>query len=412
MTSLSDLPPELLADIHGRLSFVDRLAFAAAVAAPSRAAFKPEPPWLVLPGDTPTRSTLFSVADRRSATVRASDPATRDYVIIGSSHGLIVTADDRGRMRLANPVTGDQVDLPAISTIPFVTDRGDHFDMVMEPFLQIRYSGVEDEPGTCRQFHADPHGTHTLTADRMRLSLYNKVVLSASPRDDDDFAAMLLVAGYYGAPAFATAKGGQWRFAPSRDGVEDAIHRRGKFVSVTYTGVVQEWERDGETFTSKVVTTAIGDRDDDQRRPHDAPQVSGGGTGWAADDRCQEDQQVLLAPMGVQLQGEARWEDDIGDLAILVGINSSMCVSTAKHPDLKAGCIYYTDDEMGMASVREDARRWWDTGKVSWFNAHDDDDSKRNVGVYSLKDGKLESLPELGKHLSWPPPAWFTPCFP
>lgn len=73
-TGFSDLQPELMAEIHGRLSFLDRLAFAA-VSAPSRYAFKPELPWLVLPGETPETAKVFSLADRRSATVRAPDPA-------------------------------------------------------------------------------------------------------------------------------------------------------------------------------------------------------------------------------------------------------------------------------------------------------------------------------------------------
>ncbi|KAF0900861.1 hypothetical protein E2562_035782 [Oryza meyeriana var. granulata] len=103
-----------------------------------------------------------------------------------------------------------------------------------------------------------------------------------------------------------------------------------------------------------------------------------------------------------------RWEaaKDVGDLAVLVGVNSSLCVSTTKHPELKAGCVYYTDDEIGKASLRRQG-----ADGPHRLRGHDAD-SKRNVGVYSLRDGTVESIPELGDHLSWPPPAWFTLSFP
>uniref|UniRef100_A0A0E0P580 KIB1-4 beta-propeller domain-containing protein n=1 Tax=Oryza rufipogon TaxID=4529 RepID=A0A0E0P580_ORYRU len=339
-TGFSDLQQELMGEIHGRLSFLDRLAFATASSAATRDAFKPEPPWLVIPGDTPGTATVFSLADRRSA--------ARHHRLL---RGWIVTADKRGWMRLANPVTGEHGDLPAITTIPFInatSPGGHHFIMDMEPFVHIRYRGELES-------WMYPYDTVThIAADDMWLSFYRKVVLSASPRPGD-YAAMLLLDDYFGTPAFATAEDGRWRVVPSVDGVEDAIHHEGKFLSVTYTGIVEAWERDivsGE-FTSNVVF----------------------------DEMTQ------------------RWEaaEDIGELAILVGVNSSLCVSTAKHPEINAGCVYYTDDDMWVASMRRD---FWCSNR------------KPNVGAYSLKDGKAMNIPGLGEHLSWPPPAWFTPSFP
>lgn len=84
-TGFSDLQQELMGEIHGRLSFLDRLAFAAASSTATRDAFKPEPPWLVIPGDTPGTATVFSLADRRFAVMRAWRPAMWYSVIIGSS---------------------------------------------------------------------------------------------------------------------------------------------------------------------------------------------------------------------------------------------------------------------------------------------------------------------------------------
>ncbi|KAM0901381.1 hypothetical protein ACQ4PT_020029 [Festuca glaucescens] len=97
------LAPDMLANIHGHLTLLDRLAFAAAF----RGAFKPEAPCLVLPGETPETATLYSLTDRRAVVVRATG---LNHVILGSSGGggWLVTADDRARMHLVNPVTGEQ----------------------------------------------------------------------------------------------------------------------------------------------------------------------------------------------------------------------------------------------------------------------------------------------------------------
>jgi hypothetical protein len=218
-----------------------------------RDAFKPEASWLVLPGKTPKKATLFSLADRRSATVHAPYPALRGRAVIGSSLRWLTTADDRGRMSLVNPVTGDQRSLPAITTIPDIDARsgGSTFVFWLKSFSRgPPYAGGRE-----------PCGTFTLTAEQMRCHLYRKVVLSDSPGVGGHGAAMLITGELFGVAAFVTTEDAVWRLAPSRDGVEDAIHYDGRFYSVTYTGAVEVWECDPYTgvFTSAVVTPRLDD---------------------------------------------------------------------------------------------------------------------------------------------------------
>ncbi|CAM0958692.1 unnamed protein product [Alopecurus aequalis] len=110
-----DLPRDLLADIHGRLRFTDRLTFTAVFGD----LFFPKAPWLVIPEDTSLtyyKTTFFSLADRRATTVR-SLPLRNSDVLLGSSGGWLAMADKEGRMHLINPVTGKQHTLPAITTM-------------------------------------------------------------------------------------------------------------------------------------------------------------------------------------------------------------------------------------------------------------------------------------------------------
>ena len=98
------------------------------------------------------------------------------------------------------------------------------------------------------------------------------------------------------------------------------------------------------------------------------------------------------------LDGERRqWvaAPDIGDLALFVGVNTSVCVSAKEHPGIRVGCVYYTDDELGKASLRLER-----DGYPSHRSSTDGDCSYelRDLGVYVLKDGTVERVEGLRRH--------------
>ncbi|XBI60818.1 hypothetical protein VPH35_041696 [Triticum aestivum] len=385
----ASLPVDMLANIHGRLSVPDRLAFAAAFPA-SRDAFRLEPPCLFLPGDAPENATLFSLADCRATATRIPGPG---HTVLGSSsRAWLVTADDRAQLRLVNAGTGELRALPAIDTIPFLfVHRGcDSFWLEVKWFLR----GPRAE---------------------MRHFLYSKVVLSDSAE-----IPMLVTGPDYGVVAFAMAGDGAWRLPPPRDGVEpvatleagswrlwhsrngvkDAVNHEGMFYSITYSGEVEAWEeRDTKAagvFTSAVVAQRLLPPDAEHRKYL----VGAPGGRLMVVLKVKETEQTTgqrTCSFKVQvLDSREGWKetDDIGDNSLFVGGNSSLCVSTREHPELRAGCVYYTEDDL------RPPRPWNDNAGVHCYNA---------VGVFSLKDGSQDKVEGLGRHRSWPPPAWFTP---
>ncbi|XP_051230241.1 uncharacterized protein [Lolium perenne] len=382
------LSPDMLANIHGRLSFVDRLAFAS-VFRESRDAFKPEAPWLVLPGGTPETATLFSLADRRAAAARVTSPGIRGHAFLGSSRGWLATADESGRMSLVNPVSGEQRALPAITTIPGLEEYDGVFAFPLKPFVRgPPYAGGRE-----------PRGTFTLKAEQMGSYLYRKVVLS----DGCHGAAMLITGAMFGVAAFATAKDAAWRLAPSRDGVEDAIHYDGRFYSVTYTGAVEVWEHDpyAGVFTSAVVTPRLDDvaGDPHYRRKYLVAALGGRLMVVLKDWKETKDKLNKIrwaCSFKVQVLDGGQWKktDDIGDAALFIGANESLCLSTRVHPKLKAGHVYYIEDDLSHKGRSRYDHDWC------------------VVRVFCLKDGTEENVEGLGMHWSWPPPAWFTPSIP
>jgi hypothetical protein len=406
------LIPDLLSNIHDRLGFLDRVAFAAVFASScSDDLFKPHAPWLVFPRNTPETVELFSIADQCGATVPAPSPALRDHVIVGSARGWLATADARGQIYLVNPATGEQHELPHIATtgVFLPSAKYHHFSLVMEPFLTIRYG------------HGPPFdhcwvNTHTWDNSLMRTRFYRKVVLSSSssPRPGA-YEAMLLWRRELGAPAFASAEDPTWRLARSPDGVEDAIHHDGQFYSVSYTGLVEAWERDAVSgaYTSTAVAPrlAVEEHGQEDGEPSCRKYLAAAPGGrlmvvikYYPEQQGRRSWSCSFKFKVHVLGDDGQWKEttDVGDLALFVGMNNSLCVRTIGCPRIKAGCVYYTDDERGAAEQRKQA-----------YSSHEYSDY-RAVGVYSLMDSTVKMIEALGEEQPsfYEPPVWITPSIP
>lgn len=71
---------------------------------------------------------LYSLAEKKVYTLTLPDPPIQSRQIIGSSYGWIITVDERCEVHLVNPITGEQIALPSITTIeqvkPIYDDAG------------------------------------------------------------------------------------------------------------------------------------------------------------------------------------------------------------------------------------------------------------------------------------------------
>ncbi|KAL6657415.1 hypothetical protein ACP70R_005195 [Stipagrostis hirtigluma subsp. patula] len=390
MADWSELSPELLNDIHGRLRLLSRLAFAAVCVswrdvhrATPAGARKPEAPWLVLPDGGRRSARLFSLADGRAVSVHVPRPPMRSRVVVGSSGGWLVTADYwQSRLHLLNPFTGEQAELPALTTMQCL-DAAPGGKVVFD-FADYTLIRLEDSS------RWRPSPPETYSPSHLRHLFLRKVILSPSTRPPGGYEAMLLQCLGSG-PAFATARDGEWTLAPSPHGVEDAIYHDGQFFSVASTGVVESWRDIGcyGMYRSTVVTSKLAKEDDWEMWKYlvESP------AGQLMMVFREHDRDGKSSFFKVEILDEARgiWEEvpDIGDAALFVGINESLCLSTTEHPELRASCVYFTDDNI-----------------YAWMAKRE----PRDVGVYSLKDGIVKQIEALGPNWSWPPAAWITPC--
>nr|CAB3486465.1 unnamed protein product [Digitaria exilis] len=228
----------------------------------------------------------------------------------------------------------------------------------------------------------------------MRQSFYRKVVLSA-----DSQSAMLILDRIFGSPAFTTAEDATWRLSPSHAGaVEDAIHHRGQFFSITHTGVVETWARDDVTvqFTSTVHAPAMAENDDGRRLRRRYLTVGMDGRLVAVTKHTKDvpnpewtHEMITRVSFKVVVLDEARrrWEaaEEVGGAAVFVGVNASVCVAAMEHKGIRPNCVYFTEDDARIWHEEEERR--------SYYSYREPKDGElRNVGMYSLKRGKVDKI--------------------
>ncbi|CAO1945477.1 unnamed protein product [Urochloa humidicola] len=196
------LPADLLIEFAVRLTVTDWLRFRAVCAAWNQAAEtamasgrrpKPEPPWLMLAGQStdPTTVAFFSFQDGICRTVSLAEPAVQRRIWIGSAHGWVVTADEECVLHLLNPVTGAQLPLPCITTIGYFeilprtteTSSATRFLFHERQFLQAHrpeYAGLDHDE------HPDE-----IPVALMPLRFLRKAVLLRDPSSGEYFVMMI-----------------------------------------------------------------------------------------------------------------------------------------------------------------------------------------------------------------------------
>jgi hypothetical protein len=60
---------------------------------------------------------LYSLVEKRVYRLTLPGPPIRSRFLIGSSLGLLITVNERSEMHLVNPITGEQIALPSVTTI-------------------------------------------------------------------------------------------------------------------------------------------------------------------------------------------------------------------------------------------------------------------------------------------------------
>ncbi|KAK1677762.1 hypothetical protein QYE76_038610 [Lolium multiflorum] len=166
---------------------------------------------------------LYSLTEKRSYHLTHLKPPIHTRCLIGSSHGWLVTVDERSEMHLVNPITGEQIALPSVITIEHVKPIFDEHGAVHKYELSV-YSGM--------RIGLIPPMIFAL--DKLRNELHYKAfVFSETSRGR---YMVVLIHNPRHQLSFARVGDDKWTWLPPHERFEDCTYKDGLLYAVTVTG--------------------------------------------------------------------------------------------------------------------------------------------------------------------------------
>lgn len=231
----------------------------------------------------------------------------------------------------------------------------------------------------------------------MRNSFIKKVILSSSPANDNDFIAVAIL-NQTGDLAFCRKGDQSWSIIDdTRSYCEDVVYHEGLIYAVNSNGMVAVTDVNGPSPpTVSTIQTPRHVSGDLQYLVNSGKELLLITRYLDVESDAEPDvPDIIYRTTGFQVfrldSDGPRWEKmaDLGDRALFLGQNSSLCLPASEFPGCKGNCIYFTDDysESNYDVVLGD---------------HD-------LGIFNLGNGRIEPLPSYQRRLNSPPPLWVTP---
>ncbi|CAN6381554.1 unnamed protein product [Urochloa humidicola] len=400
-TGLPELPVDILMDIFAQLEIPDLLR-AGSVCSSWHAAYmnlhnsgsyqRHQTPCMLYTSesDADNVACIYNLAEERVYRVTLPDPPIRSRYLIGSSNGWLVTADERSELHIVNPITGEQIALPPVTTIeqvkPILDDAGE-----IQEYQFLRFSREED------YVYASVHALHEL-----RDKLYSKAFVFFDDASTGSYIVVLIHAPYE--LSIARAGDSKWTWLPAFGAYEDCIFVDGILYAVTGPCGIDAFDLTGPNISRKVVVedtkgyiyermhitqTPLGDLLLVSRKQD--VKVEGG----VADDAPERDISEIIketreiAIYKVDLEAKELGEiNRLHDHILLLGYSQSYCLDAEQYPSLKANHVYLTDNERYIAFRKR---------------------NRRDICVFNMESNRVEEIVPPQCWCSWPAPIWITP---
>ncbi|XP_062230171.1 F-box protein SKIP23-like [Phragmites australis] len=347
---------------------------------------------------------LYSLAEKKPYTLALPDPPIRSRYLIGSAYGWIITVDDRSELHLVNPITGDQIALPSITTIEHVTPTYDDNGAVKEYYS---WAAMQDES-------EDPPSVFGLS--KLRDYFFTKAFLSSDPST----GSYIVVVIHNPRWQISFARGGDdcWTWLPPYEFFADCVFKDGLLYALTNFGGIHAFDFSGPAVKQKVILETVKDYIFENMYIAEAPcgdllQIWGD---YHSIDQVKDVSQPELNPLEedddfsepefdcgtflhcstlfkvyrVDLTAKNLVEiSSLGENVLFLGQNQSFCLRAEEHPQLKANHVYFTDNDEYMPFGRKNI--------------------SRDIGVLDLGNNTREKIVSPQIWSNWPSPVWMTP---
>ncbi|XP_047052168.1 probable F-box protein At4g22165 [Lolium rigidum] len=328
---------------------------------------------------------LYSLTERRSYKLTLPEPPIRSRCLIGSSHGWLVTVDERSEMHLVNPITCQQIALPSVITLEQVKPIFDEYGVLHKYELSWL-------TGTTTRY-VPPL---IFALDKLRDELHYKAFVF--PDTSTGSYIVVLIHNPMRQLSFARLGDDKWTWLPPHDLYCDCIYKDGLLYAVSKRGELHTFDISGPVVAMNmvisiprkdyceylyIVQAPWGDLlliwrifEDFNLEPDPGASVFWNTTKF----RIYE-----LEASGSKLKEINCLRDHV----LFLGHNESLCLSAEQYPSLRANHAYFTDDNM-----------FWTLG---FKNNH------RDMGILNLDDNSKEELISSQLCSNFPAPIWITP---
>jgi hypothetical protein len=245
-----ELPQEILMDIFALLKFSDLVRVGSVcsswnLAYSSLCSFGQlkcsHTPCLIYTSESAGENVafLYSLMEKRACKLTLPEPGIQRRYLIGSSHGWLITVDERSEMHLLNPITSEQISLPSVITIEHVTPMLDEAGVI----CSYRFSRHTAEA------NMGPSSTHSLC--ELRDYLFHKAHLFYDTSVGNYF--FVLIHSPFGQLSFARLGNEKWAWLPPYSLFDDCIYKDGLLYAVTLCGTIVTFDISRTEVTPKII---------------------------------------------------------------------------------------------------------------------------------------------------------------
>ncbi|XBJ03272.1 hypothetical protein VPH35_022467 [Triticum aestivum] len=345
--SLPELPRDVLMDIFALLEIPD-LTRAGSVCSCWRSVYtslrselelykRPQMPCLLYTSESAADNIacLYSLAEKRVYNLTLPDPPIRNRYLIGSSHGWLITADEKSELHLLNPIT---------CTIK-------------------EYEWWELKHDIELDYEVDGHHKSTHALDKLRDLFYIRARIFPDPST----GSYIVVLTHSESQQLSFARVGdcKWTLLPLGYDYQDCIYMDGLLYAFTSFGQIDTFDLHSPTITrnriiSDMKTYTLGQLYVLQAPSGDLLQVHRNSEIQDTDD--DEEEEFIFVTNNILLY---KVDMVAKDLVLLNDL----------HDQLKPNCVYFTDDDTCASEYKNCCR---------------------DIGVINLENIKREEiLPQL-----------------
>uniref|UniRef100_A0ACD5ZWQ9 Uncharacterized protein n=1 Tax=Avena sativa TaxID=4498 RepID=A0ACD5ZWQ9_AVESA len=359
-TMLPELPQDVLMDIFALLEIPD-LVRAASVCSSWRSACtslrshpelyrRAQTPCLLYTSESAGDNVacLYSLAEKRVYNVTPPDPPIRSRYLIGSSHGWLVTADDKSELHLVNAITAQQIALPSPTTLDSVEPIFDNAGSIVNyEVWQAPHDPDLDTEMLGRRIirYAPP--------DELRNHIYRRAFIFPDPSTGSYIVVLNHSPGRQ--LSFARVGDRNWTLLPPGWDYEQCIYMDDLLYASTKSGRIDAFDLASPTVTRNIISDEIDYGGGRHRKHFYLVQGPGGGLleVWRKaeivdagyEEPIFKTEKILLHKIDIAAKALVKI-NGLHDHVLFLGCSQSQCLSAEEYPQLKANCVSFTDDVM------------------------------------------------------------------